>query len=109
MKYPKTWQAIEEALKQSEGWNETDHLNNADEPVTVYQFIESAVRYMRQYPTDKEIMDWNLVCCAGSEMKHDPAAPVWNRVIDIWIAEEKEKEVALEAQRKSPARLARVS
>lgn len=66
MKYPKTWQAIEDALERSASWAETEHLNDADEPVTVYEVIKKAVRYMRQYPTDKELLDWNLVRCAGS-------------------------------------------
>lgn len=74
MKYPRTWKAIDAAIERSHG-------------LTDYSTISRLVGYMRQYPHDTEILDWNLVCCAGNEMADDPKAPIWNPVIDCWHEE----------------------
>ena len=95
MKYARTWKAIDEAIDQSHGLSE-------------YSTISRTIGYVRQFPTDADCIDWNLVVCAGAEMMDDPKSPIWNNVIKVW--NEERKEVALaESQRKSPARLARVS
>jgi hypothetical protein len=49
---------------------------------------------MRQYPHDNELLEWNLVVCAGHEMIDDPKAPIWNEVIDIWHEEKHGKDEA---------------
>jgi hypothetical protein len=74
MKYPKTWAAIDAAIEKSHALKD-------------YSTISRLVAYMRLYPHDTEILDWNLVCCAGNEMADDPKAPIWNAVIDIWHEE----------------------
>lgn len=94
MKYSKTWKAIDQAIEQSHGLSE-------------YPYISRVISYVRQYPTDAEIISWNLVCCAGAEMLDNPKAPIWNPVIEVWQAEEKE---VADAKAHEPARrMARVS
>jgi hypothetical protein len=92
-KYARTWKAIDAAIERSHGLSE-------------YPYISRMIGYVRQYPTDAEALDWNLVCCAGAEILDSPQAPIWNGVIAIW--NEERKEVA-DAKSKSPARLARVT
>ena len=94
MKYPKTWKAIDAAIEQSHNLSE-------------YPFISRTISYVRQYPSDAEIIDWNLGVVAGTEMKDDPKAPIWNSVIDIWNVEK--QEVADAQARKPTQRMARVS
>ena len=74
MKYPRTWKAIDEAIQQSPGLQR-------------YTIISNLVSYMRQYPADTEILDWNLVVCAGHEMEDDEAAPIWNEVCAVFREE----------------------
>jgi hypothetical protein len=73
-KYSKTWKAIDEAIQQSHGLQR-------------YTTISNLVSYMRQYPADTELLDWNLVVCAGHEMEDDEQAPIWNGVIGIFNSE----------------------
>jgi hypothetical protein len=75
-KYAKTWDAIDGALSRS------THLKG-------HPTIDRIVKYMRQYPRDVEILEWNLVVCAGEEMLDDPKAPIWNAVLDTWHEERK--------------------
>ena len=74
MKYQNTWVAINAATEKSRG-------------LTEYPTISQLVAYMRQYPHDVELLEWNLVCCAGNEMADNPKAPIWNEVLDIWHKE----------------------
>ena len=72
--YLKTWAAIDAAIKNSDALSE-------------YPTISRIADYMRQYPRDIELLDWNLVCCVGNEMIDDLKAPIWNAVIDVWHEE----------------------
>lgn len=74
MKYGKTWAAIDAAIKPSH-------------ELQRYTTISNLVSYMRQYPADAEILDWNLVVCAGHEMEDNEAAPIWNGVCAIFREE----------------------
>jgi len=76
MKYPKTWKAIDAAIKQSSLTGLTEYLT-----------INNLVAYMREYPHDAELLEWNLVVCAGHEMIDDLKAPIWNSVLDVWHGE----------------------
>ena len=92
-KYSKTWSAIDDAISKSHDLKQ-------------YPFISRTIGYVRQYPHDRDIVEFNLGCCAGAEMEDDPKAPIWNAVVQVWLAEK--KEVALEQSK--PARdLARVT
>lgn len=93
MKYPKTWKAIDEALERSRGLSE-------------YPKIKLIMSYVRQFPSDADLIDWNLVVCAGSEMDNDPASSIWNQVIHVW--NEERKEVA-DAKSKSSTHMARTT
>ena len=73
-KYAKTWAAIDAAIKWSH------HLQR-------YTTISNLVSYMREFPADADILDWNLAVCAGHEMEDDEQAPIWNGVCDIWRQE----------------------
>lgn len=92
-KYPKTWAAIDDALEKSKNLKQ-------------YPTIEALVKYMREYPHNADGLDFNLVVCAGNEMDDDPKSPIWNRVIEIWIAERKE---VANAESKSNPKVARVT
>lgn len=81
MKYPKTWGAIEDALKKSTS-------------LTAYSRISRIIEGIREYKTDVERLEWNLIICAGNEMLDDLKAPIWNRVVDVWHEEKKEVENA---------------
>lgn len=74
MKYPRTWKAIDAAIEKSHA-------------LTDYQTISRLVGYMRQCPHDAELLEWNLIVCAGHEMEDNQQAPIWNEVIDIWHEE----------------------
>lgn len=94
MKYARTWKAIDQAIEQSHVLSE-------------YPLISRTIGYVRQYPTDVEIIEFNLGSCAGAEMADNPQAPIWSPVIKVWLAEKKE---VADAKAHEPARrMARVT
>lgn len=73
-KYGKTWAAIDSALSQSQRLQQ-------------HEVINRLVNYMRKYPADAELLDWNIAVCAGYEMEDVWSAPLWNGVLDVFHAE----------------------